>query len=72
MNKEDVKKMICTAIDNIPDCAEITIACVDHGYASFEAEIRVFVKVKERTRENQLKFHNTAHDAFESGLELWS
>mgnify|MGYP003296054262 CR=1 FL=1 len=64
VEKEKVKKMICQAIDNIPDCAEIKDCYTEHSFGDSEAYIKVFIKVKEETNENIIEFHNIAHDAF--------
>lgn len=64
MDKERVKDLICQAIDNIPDCAEIADCYTEHSFGAAEAYIKVYVKVKEDTDENIMGFHNIAHDAF--------
>ena len=68
MDKEQIKKMICQAIDNIPDCAEIKDCYTEHGFMAAEAYIKIFVKVTEETDANIIEFHNIAHDAF--GTEM--
>ena len=37
MDKESVKDLICKAIDNIPNCAEIVDCYTQHGFADTEA-----------------------------------
>lgn len=64
MDKEEVKRLICEAIDNIPDCAEIADCYTEHGFGDTKAYIKVFVKVNEETGENVVEFHNIAHRAF--------
>ena len=64
MDKEKVKDLICKAIDNIPDCAEIIDCYTEHSFGDTEAYIKVFIKVKEENDENIIKFHNVAHNAF--------
>lgn len=68
IEKEKVKQMVCQAIDNIPDCAEIVDCYTEHSYFDSEAYIKIHVKVKEETDENIIKFHNVAHDAFETDM----
>ena len=72
MDKEEVKKMICEAIDNIPNCASIVDAYVQHSFCDSEAYIKVHVKVNEETDENLIEFHNVAHNAFDTKLEFIS
>lgn len=64
MDKEKVKDLICKAIDNIPDCAEIVDCYTEYSYFSAEAYIKVAIKVKEETDGNISEFHDIAHDAF--------
>lgn len=64
MDKESVKDLICKAIDNIPNCAEIVDCYTQHGFGDKEAYINVHIKVREETDENIIEFHNIAHDAF--------
>lgn len=64
MDKEKIKELICKAIDNIPNCAEIVDCYTQHSFCDTEAYIKVLVKVKEETDENIIEFHNIAHDAF--------
>lgn len=64
MDKERVKDLICKAIDNIPEYAEIVDCYTEHSFGDTEAYIKVSIKVKEETDENVLKFHNIAHDSF--------
>ena len=64
LDKKKVKKLICKAIDNIPDCAEIVDCYTEHSFMDTDAYIMVHVKVKEETDENVVEFHDIAHDAF--------
>lgn len=68
MNKEKVKELLCQAIDNIPDVAEIKDCYTEHSFGDSEAYIKIFIKVKDETDENIIEFHNAAHDAF--GTEM--
>lgn len=68
VDKESVKDLICKAIYNIPDCAEIVDCYTQHSFLDTEAYIKVFIKVKEETDENIVEFHNMAHDAFGTGM----
>lgn len=68
MDREEVKKLICEAIDNIPNCADIADAYVEHSFGDSEAWIKVHVKVNEETDKNIIEFHNIAHNAFDTKL----
>lgn len=68
MDKEMVKKMVCEAIDNIPECAEIQDCYTEHSYYDSEAYIKIRVAVKEETDENIEQFHDVAHDAFSTDM----
>lgn len=68
MDKEKVKKMICEAIDNIPDCAEIKDCYTEHSYGDVEAYIKIYIKVKEEIDDNIIEFHNIAHNAFGTNM----
>ena len=72
MDKKVVKKMICEAIDNIPSCAEITDAYVQHGFGESDAYIKVHLKVKEETDENLIEFQNVTQNAFNTKLGFFS
>lgn len=71
-DKETVKKLVCAAIDNVPDCAEITDCYTEHSYADFKAYITICVEVKEQTEENQIAFHDSAHNAFDTDMDAIS
>jgi len=68
MNKDIVKKLICEAIDNIPECAEINDCYTEHSFGDTEAYIKIHVKVKDETRENINLFHDIAHNAFNTNM----
>ena len=68
MDKDKVKELICKAIDNIPDCAEIKDCYTEHSFGDSEAWIKIHVAVKEETDENIIEFHNVAHDAFDTDM----
>lgn len=68
MNKEEVKSMICKAIDNIPDCASIVDCYTEHPFCSSEAIIHIIVKVKNDTEESIIAFNDMAHCTF--GTEM--
>ncbi|MHC1722504.1 MAG: hypothetical protein AB9836_04780 [Aminipila sp.] len=68
MNKDKVKEMICKAIDNLPECAEITDCYTEHGYGDCKAFLKVKIEVKDQTEENQIEFHTIAHNAFNTGM----
>lgn len=74
--KADVKNMLCKAIDSIPDCAEIVDCYSEHNFASYEAYLKVKIVVppekQDEKGENQIEFHNIAHDAFHSGMGFMS
>ena len=72
MDKEKVKVMICKAIDNIPNCADIVDCYTEHSFGDSQAFIKVVVKVKEETEENLTQFHSITHKAFDSGMDLTS
>jgi len=63
-DKITVKTMVCEAIDNIPDCAEIKACYVEHEFMDSKAVIHIEVAVKNETGENVVEFHNCAHEAF--------
>lgn len=64
VDKEKVKEMICEAIDNVPECAEIIDCYTEHSYGDCQAFIKLVIKVKDTTDENLLEFHDIAHNAF--------
>ncbi|WP_026884285.1 hypothetical protein [Clostridium akagii] len=68
VDKEQVKKMICKAVDNIPECAEIIDCYTEHSSGDCKAFIKVVIKVKDITDENTLELQNTAHDAFNTDM----
>lgn len=68
MDKEEIKKLVCKAIDNIPECAEIKDCYTEHSYGDTEAYIKISVEVKNKTKENIIKFHNVAHNAFDTDM----
>ncbi|MFG3435065.1 hypothetical protein [Lysinibacillus fusiformis] len=72
MDKEKVKEMVCKAIDNIPDCADIVDCYTEHSFGDSQAFIKVVVEVKEETEENITQFHNIAHEAFDSSMDFTS
>lgn len=72
MDRDGVKKKVCQAIDNIPDCAGITDCYTEHSYCSGEAVIKIYIEVKEETEENIVEFHNVAHDAFNTDMGFMS
>ncbi|MBD8524048.1 hypothetical protein [Lysinibacillus fusiformis] len=72
MDKEKVKVMICKAIDNIPNCADIVDCYTEHSFGDSQAFIKVVVKVNEATEENLTQFHNIAHKAFDSNMGFTS
>lgn len=67
--KDEVKEMLCKAIDNIPDCAKIMDCYTEHSFMSDEAYIKIYIEVQDKTGDNIIDFHNKAHDAFESGMD---
>lgn len=74
MDKEKVKEMLSQAIDNIPDCAEITDCYTEHSYGSKSAYIYIAVEIKESAinDENISEFHNIAHRAFGTNMDFIS
>lgn len=72
MNKEEVKSMICKAIDNIPECASVVDVYTEHSFCDTEAFIKVVVRVNEETEENIIAFHNVAHYAFDTDMGMIS
>ncbi len=72
MNKDIVKKMLCEAIDNIPDCAEIKDCYTEHSFGDTEAYIKIQIKVKDESEENIIQFHNIAHNAFNTDMGIIS
>lgn len=69
MDKQKVKDMICKAIDNIPECANITDCYVEHGFASSEAYIKVVIEAIDKTENSLSKFHRVAHNSFDTNMD---
>lgn len=72
MDKEEVKKMLCKAIDNIPQCAEIKDCYTEHNYGEGKAYIKILVEVKDKSESSVLTFHNIAHEAFNTDMGFMS
>ncbi|WP_394870539.1 hypothetical protein [Clostridium butyricum] len=68
MDKEKVKKMLCEAIDNIPEYAEVKDCYIEHSYGDCQAYIKVVIKVKNEMDDNIIKFHDIAHNAFNTDM----
>lgn len=68
MDKEKVREMVCEAINNIPECAEIVDCYTEHSFGDSEAYIKIHVRVKEETEDSIMEFHNVAHDAFNTDM----
>lgn len=60
--------MICKAIDNIPECAEIIDCYTEHSNGDCQAFIKIVVKVKGTAEENISEFHDIAHNAFNTDM----
>lgn len=72
MEKEKVKNMLCDAINNIPESAEITDCYIEHSYGDCKAYIKVAVEVKEKSDKNILEFNSIAHNAFDTNMGIIS
>jgi hypothetical protein len=68
MDKVKVKDMICKAVDNLPDCADIVDCYVEHSLGDSQAFIKIVIKVKEETEESISEFNEAAHKAFSSNM----
>ncbi|UYZ39064.1 hypothetical protein OD350_28750 (plasmid) [Clostridium beijerinckii] len=68
MDKEKVKKMLCEAIDNIPECADVEDCYTEYSYGDCKAYIKTVIKVKDETEDNKIKFHDIAHNAFNTDM----
>lgn len=71
-DKEKVKAMLCQAIDNIPDCAEIKDCYVEHSFCSSKAYIHVVIETKEDADKSISTFHDAAHSAFGTDMGFMS
>lgn len=72
MNKQDVKELICKAIDNVPDCAEIYDVYTEHCFGNSEAFIKVHIKLKDEREDDIIDFHNIAHKSFNTDMGFTS
>lgn len=69
MDRQKVKNMLCDAIDNIPECANIIDCYVEHGFVSNEARIIIVAKTIDNTEDSLLEFHKIAHNSFDTDMD---
>lgn len=72
MEKEKVKDILCKAIDNIPEYAEIKDCYIEHSYGDNQAYMKVIIRVKDNTEDNIIKFHDIAHNSFNTDMDFIS
>ncbi len=72
MDKEKVKQMLCTAIDNIPEYAEIKDCYEEHSFGDCKAYLHVVIEVTKKTDDNLNKFHKIAHNSFNTDMDSMS
>jgi hypothetical protein len=72
MNKDYVKNIICQAINHIPKYAEISDCYVEHSYGSSEAYIKIRIETKNKDNKTICKFHDLAHNSFDTEMDLIS
>lgn len=69
MDKQRIKDMLCNAIDNIPEGADIVDCYVEHGFGSNEARIVVVAKTIDNTENSLIEFHGIAHNSFNTDMD---
>ena len=73
MDKEQAKAMLSKAIDNIPDCAQVTECVVCHAPGASDASIVIQVQMFSNLIEDDPtrdKFHEIAHNSFGTDMLL--
>lgn len=69
MDKEKVKRLVCEAIDNIPDCAEITECWSEHNLYSPTASIHINIMAKDRSKKTLIEFNDAARNSFGTNMD---
>lgn len=72
MRKDQVKAMLCAAIDNIPECANVVDCVVCHTDGTPDASIVVQINMLESALDSEsayAAFHDSAKTAFGTGME---
>lgn len=72
MQKEKIKDILCKAIDNIPDYAEVKDFYTEHSYGDNKAYIKVVVELKDTENDNIEVFNDIAHNSFNTEMDFIS
>ena len=72
MSRDQVKAMLCAAIDNIPECANVMECVVCHTDGAPDASIVVHIQMLECALESEnayAAFHDSAQAGFGTGMD---